>query len=142
MILETLALVSTSIAAGWVWSRVFISKRPKRKTAAEVDQELARLELESAPLSRRQRVIHCDDPWKKGWNCPYCSRGWHSTGITLCDCDLVRYHHSHYTCKVADSDPSYKGCKGKYIILAHTAPKDYQPYEIVVPEEKTKETAS
>src|SRR4029077_8277396 len=101
MILETVALVSTSIAAGWVWSRVFIAKKkPRQKTAAEVDQELAKLELENTPLSRRQRVIHCNDPWKQGWHCPYCTRGWIAVRFTLCSCDLLRYHHFHKTCDV------------------------------------------
>jgi hypothetical protein len=145
-LLYTLEIVSLGGGLGWFISRWLPTKRSKAKSLAQLERESNVLEVSMAPTAKRMRVLrYCGNLSRERCSCPKCLMIWcWREGVEICHCDLLKYSHFHLDCNgtVNRGKPDQRdnvGCKSKFLMLAADVPKDYDPYEIVVPEEPKKE---
>jgi hypothetical protein len=151
MLLETIALVSTSITAGWIWSRVFITKQKAKFSSTkeelealrEVDQLLG-IKRET-PAKSVPIVRYSKDFLEHGCACPKCKLKLTCFQTPCCHgCSHLPDHsHFHLVCESTKG----KGCRTKYLMLAADVARYVDPDQLMglsieedKPEVKTEET--
>lgn len=150
--LETLAITGVSLAAGWIWSRVFTRKvkpivrfaSPQEDAEAlkEVDRFLGLSENEKTKGKQTPVIKWCGDIYGRGYHCPKCSIGWcNENGVTCCDCNALSYSHYHLHCCGTIGERKKVGCKIRFLMLAADVPDTVDPKKLIVilPKEELKE---